>query len=131
MNLKLLTKPQCHLCAAARDTMNEITGEYDVAWEEISTTDHPELAEQFAEEIPVLFVDDRQRDFWVIDPDRLRRMIAAGLDAWPSNPRRRNCLPPRCHAYRNTCGIWRPCMPKAPATSPPQSWPKYSVFLML
>ncbi|WP_022869409.1 glutaredoxin family protein [Yaniella halotolerans] len=81
MNLKLLTKPECHLCAAARDTMDEVTGEYNITWEEISTTDHPGLAEQFAEEIPVLFVDDRQRDFWVIDPQRLRKMIAAGLDA--------------------------------------------------
>ncbi|MDN6490740.1 MAG: glutaredoxin family protein [Yaniella sp.] len=81
MNLKLLTKPECHLCAAARDTMDAVTAEYNVTWQEISTTDHPEFAEQFAEEIPVLFVDDRQRDFWVIDPDRLRRMITAGLNA--------------------------------------------------
>lgn len=81
MNLKLLTKPECHLCASARDTMDEVTAEYNVTWQEISTTEHPELAEKFAEEIPVLFVDDRQRDFWVIDPDRLRRMIAAGLNA--------------------------------------------------
>lgn len=80
MDLKLLTKPQCHLCAAARDTMDEVTAEFGVNWQELSTTDRPDLAEQFAEEIPVLFVDDRQRDFWVIDADRLRRMIAAGLD---------------------------------------------------
>lgn len=81
MDLKLLTKPQCHLCAAARDTMDEVTAEFGVSWQELSTTDRQDLAEQFAEEIPVLFVDDRQRDFWVIDADRLRRMIAAGLDA--------------------------------------------------
>lgn len=79
VDLKLLTKPQCHLCAAARQTMDEVTAEYAIGWQEISTTDHPELAEQFAEEIPVLFVDDKQRDFWVIDPARLRRMIEAGL----------------------------------------------------
>jgi len=79
VNLKLLTKPECHLCAAARQTMDEVTAEYGLGWQEISTTDHPELAEQFAEEIPVLFVDDQQRDFWVIDPARLRLMIEAGL----------------------------------------------------
>lgn len=59
--------------------MREVTAEYSVAWQEISTADHPELAEQFAEEIPVLFIDDKQRDFWVIDPNRLRLMIEAGL----------------------------------------------------
>lgn len=81
VNLKLLTKPDCHLCAAARATMDEVTAEYDIGWQEISTTDHPDLAEQFAEEIPVLFINDLQRDFWVIDPARLRLMIEAGLDA--------------------------------------------------
>jgi len=81
VELKLLTKPECHLCAAARDTMDEVTADYDMSWEEISTTDHPELAEQFAEEIPVLFIDGKQRDFWVIDPARLRLMIEAGRSA--------------------------------------------------
>lgn len=79
MELKLLTKPECHLCAAARQTMDDVTAEYSLTWQEISTVDHPQLAEQFAEEIPVLFVDDQQRDFWMIDPVRLRRMIEAGL----------------------------------------------------
>ncbi len=81
MKLQLLTKPQCHLCAAARQTMDDVTAQYGIGWQEISTTDHPDLAEQFAEEIPVLFVDERQRDFWVIDANRLARMIEAGLDA--------------------------------------------------
>ena len=81
VELKLLTKPECHLCAAARDTMDEVTAEYDLGWEEISTTDQPDLAEQFAEEIPVLFIDGKQRDFWVIDPARLRLMIEAGRPA--------------------------------------------------
>ena len=48
VELKLLTKSECHLCAAARETMDEVTAEYDMSWEEISTTDHPDLAEQFA-----------------------------------------------------------------------------------
>lgn len=81
VELKLLTKPDCHLCAAARQTMDDVTAEYNIGWQEISTTDHPELAEQFAEEVPVLFIDEQQRDFWVIDPNRLRLMIEAGLAA--------------------------------------------------
>lgn len=81
MELKLLTKPQCHLCEAARATMDQVTAEYGIGWQEISTQDHADLAEQFAEEIPVLFVDDAQRDFWVIDPARLRLMIEAGMGA--------------------------------------------------
>lgn len=81
MDLQLLTKPECHLCAAARHTMDEVTAEYDMTWQEISTADHPNLAEQFAEEIPVLFINGQQRDFWMIDPARLRLMIEAGREA--------------------------------------------------
>lgn len=77
VELKLLTKPECHLCAAARQTLDEVTAEYGLSWQELSIEDHPDLAEQFAEEIPVLFVNGKQRDFWVIDPQRLRLMIEA------------------------------------------------------
>lgn len=80
MELKLLTKPDCHLCEAARNTMDEVTAEYNISWQDISTVDHPDLAEQFAEEIPVLFINNKQRDFWTIDPTRLRKMIEAGLN---------------------------------------------------
>lgn len=75
VKISLLTKPECHLCTDARTVLEEITAEYGLGWEELSATDHPELGQQFAEEIPVLFVNDKQRDFWRIDPVRLRRLI--------------------------------------------------------
>src|SRR5699024_7322960 len=54
MILQLLTNRQCHLCAAACRTMDDGTGQYGTDWQEICTTDHPDVAEQVAEEIPVL-----------------------------------------------------------------------------
>lgn len=72
----LLTRPACHLCESARDTVRRVTEELGLGWREVSVDDAPALGEQFAEELPVLFVDGVQRDFWSIDETRLRRLLA-------------------------------------------------------
>lgn len=73
----LLTRPQCHLCEAARDVVGRVAAELHLDWEEVSLEDDPSLVEQFGEEIPVVFVDGIQRDFWQIDEARLRRILQA------------------------------------------------------
>ena len=71
----LLTKPGCHLCQAARETVEHVAGELGVPWEEKNILEDPELERRFAEEIPVVMIDGVQRDFWHIDPERLRRLL--------------------------------------------------------
>ncbi|UNK46592.1 glutaredoxin family protein [Arthrobacter sulfonylureivorans] len=73
--LVLLTKPGCHLCQAARETVERVAGELGVPWEEKNILEDPELERRFAEEIPVVMIDGVQRDFWHIDPERLRRLL--------------------------------------------------------
>ncbi|WP_460463316.1 glutaredoxin family protein [Arthrobacter pigmenti] len=73
--LSLLTRTQCHLCEAARDVVSRVASDMHLDWEEQSVDDDPALAERFGEEIPVLFVDGVQRDFWQIDEARLRRIL--------------------------------------------------------
>ena len=69
----LYGKPGCHLCDDARAVIEAVCAELGESFEEVSILDDPELADRFAEEIPVTFVDGRQHDFWRVDPDRLRR----------------------------------------------------------
>ena len=76
-DLLLLTKPGCHLCEAARRTVAEVAGELGIPWREQSILGDAELERRFAEEIPVVMIDGVQRDFWHIDPDRLRRLLTA------------------------------------------------------
>lgn len=76
MKLELYTKPGCHLCEAARATMDEVTAEFGLAWVDVDISVDVDLMDRFAEEIPVLMVDGVQRDFWHIDPERLRRILA-------------------------------------------------------
>jgi len=75
--LLLLVKSQCHLCAAARSVVSEVAAEFGLAVAERSVDDDADLAGRYAEEVPVLFIDGVQRDFWTIDPDRLRRLLSA------------------------------------------------------
>lgn len=74
--LVLVTRPNCHLCEAARETVARVAGELGVGWREESITDSTDLLERFSEEVPVLLLDGVQRDFWTIDEARLRRLLA-------------------------------------------------------
>lgn len=77
----LLTKADCHLCAAARDAVERVTSGLGLAWTEKSIDTDPVLRERYAEEIPVVFVDGIQRDFWRIDEARLTRVLKKALAA--------------------------------------------------
>ncbi|NUP75169.1 MAG: glutaredoxin family protein [Sinomonas sp.] len=71
----LVTRRECHLCEAARDVVGRVASEEGLAWSEREIDDDAELAERFAEEVPVVLVDGVQRDFWRIDEARLRRTV--------------------------------------------------------
>lgn len=77
--VSLLTKPGCHLCEDARRVVAAVSQSLGVPWEEWGPEDHAELMERHAEEIPVVFINGVQRDFWTIDPDRLERLVRAEL----------------------------------------------------
>jgi hypothetical protein len=72
----LLTRPDCHLCEDARVVVERVTADLGFTWRELSAPEAPELAARFAEELPVLFIDGVQRDFWSVDESRLRRLLA-------------------------------------------------------
>lgn len=74
--VRLLGRSGCHLCDAARATVETITARHGVHWDEVLIDDDPALMQQYGEEVPVLLVDGVQRDFWVIDADRLEKLIS-------------------------------------------------------
>lgn len=79
--LELVTKAGCHLCDDARAVVSEAAAELGVSWTEVSIDGDPELTARFGEEIPVVLVDGVQRDFWHIDPNRLRSILSRALAA--------------------------------------------------
>ena len=76
-SLLLLGKPGCHLCDDARAVVREVlTGFPGVSFEERSILDDPALLDAYAEEIPVVLIDDRVHAIWRVDPERLRAALA-------------------------------------------------------
>jgi hypothetical protein len=80
--LTLITKPGCHLCDEARtvvtDVVDGLSGEASapsISVDELSIFDDPELAERYAEEIPVLLLNGRVHNIWRVDPARLRTAL--------------------------------------------------------
>ena len=73
--LTLLGKPGCHLCDDARAIVLEVAGERGLTLEERNILDDEALTAQYAEEIPVLLIDDRVHTIWRVDPARLRRAL--------------------------------------------------------
>jgi hypothetical protein len=73
--LTLLGKPGCHLCEDARAIVLEVAGERGLELEERNILEDDALLDRYAEEIPVLLIDDRVHTIWRVDAARLRRAL--------------------------------------------------------
>jgi hypothetical protein len=73
VRVRLITKPECHLCDDAREALAAgiaRTGvEADVVEESI--LDDPELYARYWDEIPVVIIEDRVHTIWRVTPARL------------------------------------------------------------
>jgi Glutaredoxin-like domain (DUF836) len=75
--ITLLSRPGCHLCDEARSVIAAVAADLGVGWEDRDITDSaPDLA-QYADMIPVTFVDGIQHDYWHVSSDRLRAALLA------------------------------------------------------
>ena len=75
--MTLLGKPGCHLCDDARAVLETVLAEHPgVSFEEKSILDDPGLLDAYAEEIPVVLIDDRVHTIWRVDEARLRAALA-------------------------------------------------------
>ena len=74
--LTLLSRPGCHLCDEARDTIAAVLADFPaVELVERSILDDPVLHERYVEEIPVVLIDGRVHNIWRVDPARLRSAL--------------------------------------------------------
>jgi glutaredoxin len=74
----LLTRPGCHLCDDARAVLEEVLAGFpEAVLEERSIVGEPELEREYAEEIPVVLIDDRVHTIWRVDRARLEKALSA------------------------------------------------------
>lgn len=72
----LLGKPGCHLCKDARRTVTAVCEETGTAYEERDITADPALLRDYAQYVPVVFVDGAPWDRLRIDAERLRAVLS-------------------------------------------------------
>jgi glutaredoxin len=69
--VQLITKPNCHLCDAAREVVTTVCAQLSEEFEEIDISSQPSLAAIHAEFIPVLLVDGIEIAHWQVLPQTL------------------------------------------------------------
>lgn len=84
IRLTLIGKPGCHLCddarevvACVREELAATPGAPRTTLDERNILEDDALRERYAEEIPVLLVDDEVHGYWRIDPVRLKTALLA------------------------------------------------------
>ncbi|GHJ46261.1 thioredoxin family protein [Catellatospora sp. TT07R-123] len=70
--LTLYTRPGCHLCEVAAETLDRIGEPYT----EIDISGDRELEADYGDRIPVIMLDGREHGYWRVEEDRLRRDLA-------------------------------------------------------
>ncbi|MGL5909709.1 MAG: glutaredoxin family protein [Phycicoccus sp.] len=76
VRVTLVTRAECHLCIAARETVARVAAELGVGWAEVDVDADPDLRRRWSDEVPVTLVDGRQHDYWRVDEHRLRAALA-------------------------------------------------------
>lgn len=81
--ITLLTKPGCHLCDDARSALQAVLSEPEFSAvpsvDEQNILDDADLVAEYAEEIPVVLIDDRVHSVWRVEPERLRTALRKAL----------------------------------------------------
>lgn len=71
----LYSRPGCHLCEVARDTIEEVRHGQPFTFEEISIEGDDELELAYGIRIPVVLVDGRERFEIEVDPGELATLV--------------------------------------------------------
>jgi Glutaredoxin-like domain (DUF836) len=73
----LVVARDCHLCELARQDLEPLRGELGFAVSEVEITGVPALERRYREWIPVVEVDGEQVSVYRVEPEELRRRLAA------------------------------------------------------
>ena len=72
----VLTRAGCHLCDQAIEVVAAVCAETGETYGTRDVDADPELRATYTDQVPVTFVDGAQHDFWRVDPERLRTVLA-------------------------------------------------------
>lgn len=74
--ITIMSKPGCHLCEVALQTVQKVVGAHIPALiEEIDITQEQDLLEKYSADIPVILVDGIERFRHEVDPNALANLF--------------------------------------------------------
>jgi glutaredoxin len=77
-SVTLLSRPGCHLCDEARQTIARVAADLGIPWEERDITRSESDLREYWDKIPVTLIDGVTHDFWHVSEARLREALASG-----------------------------------------------------
>ncbi|MCI0614159.1 glutaredoxin family protein [bacterium] len=75
MKIKILSKPDCHLCDVAKEAIQRVTKRLPIEIEVIDIEKDPELFNQYRNDIPVIFLDERKIFKHRVDEQKLKKIL--------------------------------------------------------
>lgn len=69
------SRRNCHLCDVAEEVLNQLKEELDFDIEKVFIDGDSSLEKQFGEQVPVIFIDGKQHDFFRVDPVRFKSSL--------------------------------------------------------
>ena len=74
--ITIMSKPDCHLCDVALQTVQKIIGRnVAVLIEEVDITQDLDLLEKYRNDIPVVLIDGVEKFRHTVDPDKLAQLF--------------------------------------------------------
>jgi len=74
--ITIMSKPDCHLCDVAVNTVQKVVGQrIPVLIEAVDITQDLDLLEKYRNDIPVVLVDGVERFRHTVDPDKLAQLF--------------------------------------------------------
>ena len=72
------TRVDCHLCDEAVTQVKVIAEEAGAQWSTVDVDADPEDRAEYGDRVPVILVNGVEHGYFRVEPDRLRRALAAG-----------------------------------------------------
>lgn len=73
--VKILSKPDCHLCDEAKALLQALQTSHSFALQEVDITTAADLLERYREEIPVVFINGRKAFKYRVEPKQFVRAL--------------------------------------------------------
>jgi glutaredoxin len=75
LEVTLYSRPGCHLCDEAKAIIKPLLTEFGATLREVNIDEHPEIAERYSSDIPVIFLGAHKAVKHRVDPQQFRRQL--------------------------------------------------------